>query len=207
MNSKTIVHPRLHHLGMTTGNADAMVSWYRVVIGMDGVHRTDSASVGTKGATAMKSVWVTNGEANHRLAFVEVPGFSADENKAVHRRIQHFAFAYRTREELLGTTSVSRPRASFRSCARVPAPRPRSPTRTWTATASSFTSTTSATDGRQRSTCAIPTTPRPSPSATSSIRTSSSKPGKPGRLPPSSANAQGATSSYPTSHTTPSVLL
>jgi catechol 2,3-dioxygenase len=103
VNSTTIVHPRLHHLGMTTSNADAKVSRYRVVIGTDVVHRTDSASAGTKGAPAMKSVWVTNDEANHRLAFVEVPGFSADENKAAHRRIQHFAFAYRTLEELRGT--------------------------------------------------------------------------------------------------------
>ncbi|MFJ8768730.1 VOC family protein [Streptomyces clavifer] len=103
MNTETIVHPRLHHLGLTTSNADAMVSWYRTVIGMDLVHRTDSATDTSGGAPTMKSAWVTNDEANHRLAFVEMPGLIADENKAQHHRVQHFAFAYRTLEELLGS--------------------------------------------------------------------------------------------------------
>ncbi|MCI2423394.1 VOC family protein [Saccharopolyspora sp. K220] len=103
MNTETIVHPRLHHLGITTSNIDAMISWYRVVVGMDLVHRTDSATASTDGAPVIKSAWLTNDEANHRLAFVELPGLRADADKAQHRRIQHFAFAYRTLDELLGT--------------------------------------------------------------------------------------------------------
>ncbi|MGX1675488.1 VOC family protein [Streptomyces sp. NPDC055400] len=103
MNTRTIVHPRLHHLGLTTSNADAMVAWYRTVIGMDLVHRTDSATDTSDGAPVMKSAWVTNDEANHRMAFVEYPGLRPDEDKAQHHRVQHFAFAYRTLEELLGT--------------------------------------------------------------------------------------------------------
>lgn len=70
---------------------------------MDVVHRTDSAADGADGGPAIKSAWVTNDEANHRLAFVQAPGLTADEDKATHRRVQHFAFAYRTLEELLGS--------------------------------------------------------------------------------------------------------
>ena len=44
MNSVTIVHPRLQHLGMTTANIDAMLTWYRSVLGMSLVHRTGSAT-------------------------------------------------------------------------------------------------------------------------------------------------------------------
>ena len=39
MNTVTIVHPRLQHIGMTTPNIDAMVKWYRTVVGMDPSHR------------------------------------------------------------------------------------------------------------------------------------------------------------------------
>jgi catechol 2,3-dioxygenase len=103
MNAETIVHPRLHHLGITTRNIDAMLSWYRVILGMDLVHRTDSATGSPNGGPAIKMAWVTNDEANHRFGFVELPGLQADADKAQHHRIQHVAFAYRTLDELLGT--------------------------------------------------------------------------------------------------------
>jgi catechol 2,3-dioxygenase len=103
MNTVTIVHPRLQHLGMTTGNIDALLSWYRTVVGMELVHRTDSATGDRDGAAAIKSAWVTNDETNHRLAFVELPDLQNDADKARHHRIQHFAFEYRTLDELLGT--------------------------------------------------------------------------------------------------------
>ena len=102
MNMATIIHPRLQHLGMTTPNIDAMLSWYRTVLGMDLVHRTDAAVKG-KGAPSLKAAWVSNDEQNHRLAFVELPGLVADDEKAHHQRLQHFAFEYRTLDELLAT--------------------------------------------------------------------------------------------------------
>ena len=104
MNTRTIVHPRLHHLGITTGNIDAMLNWYRQVIGMELVHRTASATASSGGgAPAIESAWVSNDEANHRLAFVGLPGLQADPDKARHQRVQHFAFAYDTLDDLLGT--------------------------------------------------------------------------------------------------------
>ncbi len=74
MNKVTSVHPRLQHLGMTTANIDAMLIWYRNVLGMNLVHRTASAAGGQKDGPVLKAAWVTNDEANHRLAFVELPG-------------------------------------------------------------------------------------------------------------------------------------
>lgn len=29
LNTETIAHPRLHHLGLTTPNADRMIAWLR----------------------------------------------------------------------------------------------------------------------------------------------------------------------------------
>jgi catechol 2,3-dioxygenase len=102
MNTETIVHPRLHHLGLTTSNLDALVVWYRKVLGMGIVHRT-SAAAGGKDVPAINAAWVTNDEANHRLAFVQLPGLNADPDRSQHHRIQHVAFEYRTLDDLLGT--------------------------------------------------------------------------------------------------------
>ena len=74
MNKITIVHPRLQHLGMTTSSIDAMMNWYRNVLGMELVHRTNSATGDGKEGPSLKAAWVTNDETNHRLAFVELPG-------------------------------------------------------------------------------------------------------------------------------------
>jgi catechol 2,3-dioxygenase len=46
MNKVTIIHPRLQHLGMTTSNMDAMLAWYRNVVGMSLAHRTAAATGG-----------------------------------------------------------------------------------------------------------------------------------------------------------------
>src|SRR5271169_2676243 len=103
MNTETIVHPKLHHLGLTTANLEVMMEWYRKVLGMTLVHRS-AAPVGEhKDAPSLTAAWVSNDEANHRLAFVQLPGLTADPDRARHQRMQHVAFEYRTIDDLLGT--------------------------------------------------------------------------------------------------------
>jgi catechol 2,3-dioxygenase len=103
MNTDTIIHPKLHHLGMTTGNLAALADWYRKVLGMTVVHQTESAAGGQKNAPKARAAWVSNDDANHRLAFVELPGLAADPDRSQHHRLQHFAFEYRNIDDLLGT--------------------------------------------------------------------------------------------------------
>lgn len=103
LNTETIIHPRLHHLGLTTADAESMIAWYRQVLGMVVVHQTPSAAAGLADVPPIKVTWVSNDEANHRMAFVELPGLEADPERAHHRRIQHFAFEFQTLDELLGT--------------------------------------------------------------------------------------------------------
>lgn len=103
LNTETIVHPRLHHLGLTTANIEAMTTWYRQVLGMTIVHETPSATAGHPGLPPIKITWMSNDEANHRLAFVELPGIEVDPNRSSHPRIQHFAFEYHSLDALLGT--------------------------------------------------------------------------------------------------------
>jgi len=92
MNKVTIIHPRLQHLGMTTADTDAMINWYRTVLGMSLVHRTSSATGDQKSGPNLMAAWVSNDDANHRLAFVQLPGLIADPDRAHHQRLQHFAF-------------------------------------------------------------------------------------------------------------------
>jgi catechol-2,3-dioxygenase len=40
MNTEAIVHPKLLHYGLATGNMDAMSDWYRKVLGMTVNHRS-----------------------------------------------------------------------------------------------------------------------------------------------------------------------
>jgi catechol 2,3-dioxygenase len=103
MNKVTIVHPRLQHLGMTTTDIDAMLLWYRKVLGMTLVHRTSSATGEHGAGPNLMAAWVSNDEANHRLAFVQLPGLGEDPDRAHHHRLQHLAFEYRNLDELLGT--------------------------------------------------------------------------------------------------------
>lgn len=103
LNTETIIHPRLHHLGLTTANAAAMIEWYRQVLGMTIIHATPSATAGHRGLPPVKITWLSNDEANHRLALVELTELDADPNRSSHPRIQHFAFEYQRLDELLGT--------------------------------------------------------------------------------------------------------
>ena len=55
MNAATIIHPRLQHIGMTTASIDAMLDWYRTVLGMSLVHRTSSATGDHTGGLVLKA--------------------------------------------------------------------------------------------------------------------------------------------------------
>ncbi len=40
MNTEIAVHPKLQHYGLATANLDAMLDWYRKVLGMTINHRS-----------------------------------------------------------------------------------------------------------------------------------------------------------------------
>jgi catechol 2,3-dioxygenase len=52
---------------------------------------------------SIKAVWISNDEANHRIAVVGISGLVADPERPRHQRLQHVAFAYSTLDDLLGT--------------------------------------------------------------------------------------------------------
>ena len=99
MNTEITVHPKLQHCGLTTGNLDVMLDWYRKVLGIV-VHARVNAPAGSPFKTV---AFATNDEVNHRLSFFETPGLPSDSDRDRHARVQHIAFEYRSLDDLLGT--------------------------------------------------------------------------------------------------------
>lgn len=102
-NDEMIIHPTLHHVGLTTADMGRLVDWYGSVLGMRPVFQSDNPIGAPDGARRPRAVWLTNDAANHRIALVELPGLGFDTDRAKHSRLQHIAFAYRTLDDLLGT--------------------------------------------------------------------------------------------------------
>ena len=71
--NRHIVHPTLHHFGLTTAKLEAMVDWYAKVLGMTPNHQS-RAPAGSQTQPGLRAAWVTNDRANHRLAIMALPG-------------------------------------------------------------------------------------------------------------------------------------
>ena len=99
MNTEIIVHPKLQHYALGTANLDAMIDWYRKVLGMTINYRSTMPA----GAPFSATAFVSNDEVHHRLVFFEMPGLGAIVDKARHSRVQHVAYEYETLDDLLGT--------------------------------------------------------------------------------------------------------
>ena len=76
------IKPALHHVTMKTSRLDEMIKWYELVLGAKVQFRDQGAA------------WMTNDEANHRIAFLTVPGLSDDPQKIEHNGMHHSAFEY-----------------------------------------------------------------------------------------------------------------
>ena len=90
----TNIGPKLHHVTMRTSRLDEMLAWYGQVIGARVLFRNEVAA------------WTTNDEANHRVAFLAVPGLSDDPDKVRHNGLHHSAFEYQSFDDLM--TSYAR---------------------------------------------------------------------------------------------------
>ena len=103
MNTEIIIHPKLQHYGLTTANLDAMIDWYRKVLGMTVNHRTSLPLTARGRAPFFAFAFVGNDEVHHRIVFFETPDAMVDPDKLRHVRVQHVAFEYQTLDDLLGT--------------------------------------------------------------------------------------------------------
>ena len=102
MNVEITAHPKLQHLGLATGNLDAMVDWYGKVLGMTINRRLPPAGPQQPGPS-FSAAFVSNDEVHHRMVFFERPGLGIDPEKPGHVGVQHIAFEYETLDDLLST--------------------------------------------------------------------------------------------------------
>jgi catechol 2,3-dioxygenase len=85
------IKPKLHHVTMKTSHLDEMIAWYSYVLGVKVQFKNENAA------------WTTNDEANHRIAFLSVPGLGDDDKKINHNGMHHCAFEYDTFADLMAS--------------------------------------------------------------------------------------------------------
>ncbi|HEX4056917.1 MAG TPA: VOC family protein [Galbitalea sp.] len=81
---RPIIAPKLHHTTFTTKRLDEMVAWYENAVGLIPSFHFEEAA------------WLTNDEANHRIAFLSPPGLKHPDDKGHTTGIHHTAFEFNT---------------------------------------------------------------------------------------------------------------
>ena len=89
--STTSIRPSLHHVTMKTSRLDEMIEWYGLVLGTQVQFRNEVAA------------WTSNDEANHRIAFLAMPGLADDPDKIRHNGMHHCAFEYASFADLMSS--------------------------------------------------------------------------------------------------------
>jgi catechol-2,3-dioxygenase len=97
-----LIHPTLHHYGLTTANLDGMMQWYSTVLGMSVVFKS-SAPLGKDAPIPVSAAWVTNDKANHRVGLIAMQQLTRDSERSHHTRLQHIAYEYQSLDALLDT--------------------------------------------------------------------------------------------------------
>ena len=86
-----VIKPAFHHVTIKTSRLQEMVDWYRTLIGV---------SVNFQDAN---NAWTSNDGANHRVAFLCVPGLEDDAEKVRHTGMHHSAFEYDSFDDLMSS--------------------------------------------------------------------------------------------------------
>jgi catechol-2,3-dioxygenase len=82
------IRPAFHHFNLKTTRLDELIEWYSTVVGADVTFRDDVGA------------WLTNDEANHRIALLAFPNFVDDPDKETRTGLHHSAFEYASFDDL-----------------------------------------------------------------------------------------------------------
>jgi catechol 2,3-dioxygenase-like lactoylglutathione lyase family enzyme len=83
-----VIHPKFHHVNLKTTRLQEMVDFYRTLVGADVTFQGESGA------------WLSNDQANHRIALLAFPIFVDDPEKETRTGMHHSAFEYASFEEL-----------------------------------------------------------------------------------------------------------
>jgi catechol-2,3-dioxygenase len=90
-DSTAVIHPKFHHLNLKTTRLQEMIDFYSVLVGAEVIHRDEVGA------------WLSNDQANHRIALLAFPGFADDPEKETHTGLHHSAFEYPGFDDLNAT--------------------------------------------------------------------------------------------------------
>lgn len=82
MSDTAVIHPKFHHFNLKTTRLQEMIDWYSTLVGAQVLFQD---AVGA---------WLSNDEANHRIALLAFPGFVDDPDKETRTGLHHSAFEY-----------------------------------------------------------------------------------------------------------------
>jgi catechol-2,3-dioxygenase len=88
MTDQTVIHPAFHHVNLKTTRLQAMIDYYRVLVGAEVVFQDDMGA------------WLSNDAANHRIALLAFPNFEDDPEKETRTGMHHSAFEYESFDDL-----------------------------------------------------------------------------------------------------------
>ena len=83
-----VIHPKFHHVNLKTTRLQEMIDWYSTLVGAEVLHQYELGA------------WLSNDDANHRIALLSFPNFSDDPEKEAHTGMHHTAFEYETFDAL-----------------------------------------------------------------------------------------------------------
>lgn len=84
---RPLIRPHFHHTTLATLKLDEMVDFYEKVAGLEPVYYSEGGA------------WLTNDEANHRIALLALPELQAPQDKGHTAGLHHTAFEYDSFEQ------------------------------------------------------------------------------------------------------------
>jgi catechol 2,3-dioxygenase len=91
MTDTAVIHPRFHHVNLKTTRLDEMIDFYGILVGAEVVFRDNLGA------------WLSNDDANHRIALLAFPNFVEDPEKDTRAGMHHSAFEYDSFDALNST--------------------------------------------------------------------------------------------------------
>lgn len=88
---EVVARPTLHHVNLKTTRLQELIDWYGEVVGSEVTFQFPGGA------------WITNDDANHRIALLTSEALREDPDKLYHCGMHHMAFEYDSIDGLLDT--------------------------------------------------------------------------------------------------------
>ena len=88
IDTTTVIHPKFHHVNFKTRHLQEMIDFYATLVGCEVTFQYELGA------------WISNDQANHRIALIAVPGLVDDPEKEIRTGLHHTAFEYDGFEEM-----------------------------------------------------------------------------------------------------------